>query len=150
MDQPLDSGLECLSCQPLGTLDVQGMKSLRSVFDVKTDRIHHTVSASKRMRDRLFVMNIRFDRLKLRIIKSKQPVSAIRVPRCNPNRKPMLTEMSNDAAAEKPGSAEHGDGALVRGHGSNSPAFQVPWTACLPTTVHDVGYLIQMGVDLVR
>src|SRR5712692_9204877 len=36
----------------------------------------------------------------------------------------MLTEMSNDAAAEKPGSAEHGDGALVRGrHGSNSPAY---------------------------
>jgi hypothetical protein len=30
--------------------------------------------------------------------------------------------MPNDAAAEKPGSAEHGDGAIVRGcHGSNSP-----------------------------
>jgi hypothetical protein len=36
----------------------------------------------------------------------------------------MLTEMPNDAAAEKPGSAEHGDGALVRvRHGSNSPAY---------------------------
>jgi len=28
----------------------------------------------------LFVANIRFDRLKLRIIKSKQPVTPIRVP----------------------------------------------------------------------
>jgi hypothetical protein len=110
----------------LGTLDVQGMKSLRSVLDVKTDRIHRTVSASKHTRDRLFVVNIRFDRLKLRIIKSKQFLTPIRVPRCTPNRKPTPAEMPNDAAAEKAGSAEHGDGALVRGrHGSNSPV-QVP------------------------
>jgi hypothetical protein len=80
VDQPLDPGLACLSCQPLGTLDVQGMKSLCSVLDVKTDRIHHTESASKRARDRLFVVNVRFDRLKLRIIKSKQPITPIRMP----------------------------------------------------------------------
>src|SRR5215467_4730179 len=97
------------------------MKSVRSVLDVKTDRIHHTVSASKRLRDRLVIVNVRFDRLKLRIINSKQPVAPIRVPRCNPNRKPTLSEMPNDAAAEKSGSAEHGDDALVRDHhGSNS------------------------------
>ena len=80
MDQPLDPALACLSCQPLGTFDVEGMKSLRSVLDVKTDRIHHTVNASKRTRDRLFVVNVRFDRLKLRIIKSKQFITPIRVP----------------------------------------------------------------------
>src|SRR5262245_44766537 len=90
------------------------MKSLCSMFDVKTDRIHHTVSASKRACDRLFVVNIRFDRLKSRIIDSKQRVAPIGVPRCNPNRKPSLAEMPHDAAAEKPGSPEHGDGALVR------------------------------------
>jgi hypothetical protein len=34
--------------------------------------------------------------------------------------------MPNDAAAEKPGSAEHGDGATVRcHHGSNSPIHVV-------------------------
>ena len=27
---------------------------------------------------------------------------------------------------------------------------QVTWTACLLTTIYDVGYLVQMGVDLVR
>ena len=64
----------------MGTLDVQGMKSLRSVFDVKTDRIHHSVSASKRTHDRLFIVDIRFNRLKLRIIKSKQTSTPIRVP----------------------------------------------------------------------
>jgi hypothetical protein len=105
----------------LGTLDVQGMKSLCSVLDVKADRIHHTVSANKRTRDRLFVVNIRFDRLKFRIIKSKQPITPIRVPRRNPNSKPTLAEMPNDAAAQKPGSAEHGNDALVRDrHGSIS------------------------------
>jgi hypothetical protein len=32
--------------------------------------------------------------------------------------------MPNDSAAEKPGSAEYGDGPLVCGrHGSNSPAY---------------------------
>jgi hypothetical protein len=32
--------------------------------------------------------------------------------------------MPNYAAAEKPGSAEHGDDAIVGGrHGSNSPAY---------------------------
>jgi len=73
------------------------------------------------MRDRLFVVNIRFDRLKLRIIKSKQSITSVGVPLCNPNRKPTLAQMPNDAAAEKPGSAEHGDGALVRDrHGSTS------------------------------
>jgi hypothetical protein len=97
------------------------MKSLCSVLDVKTDGVDHTVSASKRTRDRLFVANVRFDRLKLRIIRSKQTITPIRVPRGNPNRKPTLAEMPNDAAAEKPGSAEHGDAALVRDrHGSTS------------------------------
>src|SRR5262245_43642208 len=97
------------------------MKSLCSVLDVKTDRIHHTVSTGKCLPDRVFIVNIRFDRLKLRIVKGKQSLTPIRVPRCNPNRKPPLTEMPNDSAAEKPSSAEHGDGALVRDrHGSTS------------------------------
>ena len=80
MDQTLDHSLACLSCQLLGTRDVQGMKSLRSMLDIKTDRIHRTVSTGKRMRDRSVVVNIRFDQLKLRIIKSKQPITPIRVP----------------------------------------------------------------------
>jgi hypothetical protein len=50
----------------------------------------------------LFVVNIGFDRLNLRIVKSKYDVTPIRVSRCNPNRKPALAEMANDAAAEKP------------------------------------------------
>ena len=47
MREPLHSGSVCLSCYPLGRLDVYGMKGLLSVLDVKTDRIYHAVSASK-------------------------------------------------------------------------------------------------------
>jgi hypothetical protein len=66
----------------------------------------------------LLVVNVGFDRLKLRIAKAKQSVTPIRMPRCNPNGKPALAQMSADAAAQKAGSAEHGDGALVLGrHG---------------------------------
>jgi hypothetical protein len=76
------------------------------------------------MRDRSFVVNVRFDRLKLPIIRSKQLVTPIRVPGCNPDRKPAVAEMPNDSTAKKPGSAEYDNGALVRGrHGSNSPAY---------------------------
>ncbi len=45
--EPFDSGSMRLSCYPLGSLDVHGMKSLPSVLDVKTDRIYHPVSAGK-------------------------------------------------------------------------------------------------------
>jgi hypothetical protein len=61
------------------------------------------------------------------------------------------------AAAEKAGSAENGDDAIVHDRrGSNSPAHlgavsvYVTWTVSLLTAIHDVGYLVQMGVDLVR
>src|SRR5262249_24423977 len=90
------------------------MKSLFSVLDVKTNGIHHTVSTGQRARDRLFVVNIRSDRLKLRIIDSKRRINPVRMPRCNPNRKPTPAKAPDDAAAEKPGSTEHDDGALVR------------------------------------
>jgi hypothetical protein len=49
--EPLDSGSVCLSCYPFGRLDMNGMKRLLSVLDVKTDRIYHTVSAGKGMSD---------------------------------------------------------------------------------------------------
>ena len=51
MNKPLDSGPVRLSCYPLGRLDVNGMKSLLSVLDVKADRIYNAVSAGQRIRD---------------------------------------------------------------------------------------------------
>jgi hypothetical protein len=97
------------------------MKSLLSVLDVKTDRIYHPVSAGKCIGDWPLVVNVGFDRLKLRIIKTKQPVPSIGMPWCYPDGKPVFTEMPNDAAAEEPGSAENGDDAIVHGRrASNS------------------------------
>jgi hypothetical protein len=51
LGEPSDSGSMRLSCYPLGGFDVHGMKSLRSMLDVKTDRIYHSVSAGKCIRD---------------------------------------------------------------------------------------------------
>jgi hypothetical protein len=51
VNKPFDSGPVRLSCYPLGRLDVNGMKSLLSVLDVKTDRIYNAVSAGQRIRD---------------------------------------------------------------------------------------------------
>ena len=48
---PIDSGTVCLSRYPLGRLDVNGMKSLLSVLDVKANRIYNAVGAGKRIRD---------------------------------------------------------------------------------------------------
>jgi hypothetical protein len=51
VNKPFDSGPARLSCYPLGSLDVNGMKSLLSALEVKTDRIYNAVSAGKRIRD---------------------------------------------------------------------------------------------------
>ena len=48
------------------------MKSLLSVFDIKTDRIYCSISANKRIGDRPLIVNVGFDRLKLRIVGIKQ------------------------------------------------------------------------------
>jgi hypothetical protein len=80
VDESFDSDSMRLSCYPLGRLDVHGMKSLLSVLDVKTDRIYHPVSAGKCIGDRPLVVNVGRDRLKLRIIKTSQPVPPIYMP----------------------------------------------------------------------
>ena len=80
MSEPVDSGSVGLSCYPFGTLDMYGMKRLLSALDIKTDRIYRTVSAGKGADDRLLVVNIGGDRLKLRIIKREQPGRSIRMP----------------------------------------------------------------------
>ena len=80
MREPLHSGSACLSCYPLGRLDVHGMKRLPSTLDVKTDRIYHPVGACKCIGHGPLVVNVGCDRLKLRIIKTEQPVPPIRMP----------------------------------------------------------------------
>ena len=80
MNKPFDSSAVRLNCCPLSSLDVNGMKSLLSVLDVKTDRIYNAVSAGKRIRDRSFVVNVSLYGLKLRIIRTKRAVSPIRMP----------------------------------------------------------------------
>ena len=49
MNEPLNSGSLRLSCDPLGKLDVDGMKRLPSLFDVKAYRIHRAVGIRKRI-----------------------------------------------------------------------------------------------------
>ena len=67
MDEPFDAGSLRLNCDPLGRLDVDGMKRLPSVLDVETDRIDRAISVGQRIDNRSLVVNIGSDRLKLRI-----------------------------------------------------------------------------------
>ena len=64
----------------LRQLDVNGMKRLLPVLDVKADRVYNGVSAGKRIRDRPFVVNIGLDGSKLRIIAAKLTVPPIWMP----------------------------------------------------------------------
>ena len=79
MGESFDAGSVCLTCHPLGGLDVYGMKSLLFVFDVKTDRIYHTKSAGEYIGDRPLIMNVGFERLKLRIISAGQLLAPFRM-----------------------------------------------------------------------
>jgi len=49
MNEPFDSGSLRLSRDPLGSLDVDGMKRLKSPLEVKADCVHCAVSISKRI-----------------------------------------------------------------------------------------------------
>ncbi len=51
MDESFDPGSLCLSRNPLGSLDVDGMKRLSSLLDVKADCVHNAVSIGKRIGD---------------------------------------------------------------------------------------------------
>jgi len=50
MNQPLNAGSLRLDCDPLGRLDMNGMKGLPPVFNVKTDYVHRAISVSERLR----------------------------------------------------------------------------------------------------
>ncbi len=80
MNEPLRAGSARLRCHSLGRLDVHGMEALLSALDVKTDRIYDAVSTSKRIRNRLLVVNIGLYGLKLQIIGTKLPQCPIRMP----------------------------------------------------------------------
>jgi hypothetical protein len=80
VNKPLDSGPAPLSCYPLGGLDVDGMKSLQPVFDVKADCIYNAVGAGQCIRDRLLVLKVGLQELKLRIIRTKLFGSLVRMP----------------------------------------------------------------------
>jgi hypothetical protein len=98
---------------PLGCVDVHGVKSVSPVLDIETDRVDDTVGASKCIGNWPLVTNVGLDRLELRIVQAEQPLAPIRMPWDNSNGKIALAEMPDDAAAEKTGSAKNGDDATV-------------------------------------
>jgi hypothetical protein len=98
-----------LRCDPLGSLNVHGMKRFPSALDVETDRIDRGGSAGERTGDGLLVMDVGLDRLQVWIIGTEQSATALRMPGGNPDGKLVLAQMAYDAAAEKAGSSENGD-----------------------------------------
>jgi hypothetical protein len=80
MSEPFHASAACLSSYPVGRLYMYGMKGLLSVLDVKTDRIHHTISADNGIGDGPFIVDVGLDRLEMRIIEREQTRSPIRMP----------------------------------------------------------------------
>src|SRR5262249_17452413 len=115
MDESLNSGSARLDRQLLRRLHVHGMECLLSALDVKTDRIHHTVSPGKRIGDRPPVVEVGFDGSKLPVIDIERHAGSMRMPRYDPKGKFARAQVLNDAPAEKPGSTENSDGASSHG-----------------------------------
>jgi hypothetical protein len=80
MNEPFDSGSPRLSRDPLGRLDVDGMKRLKFPLDVKADCVHRAVSISKRIDNGPLIPNVHLNRSKLWIIRTKQRMTAVRMP----------------------------------------------------------------------
>ena len=64
----------------MGGFDMNGMKRLPTVLDVKADRIYGGVSPGKCIRDRPYVVNIGLDQLELRIMRARLTAPAIWMP----------------------------------------------------------------------
>ena len=78
--QPSDSYPVRLNRHPLRRLDMYGMKSLLSTFDVKADRIDRRVGAGQHIGNPPLVSNVGLDRLKTRIIGTEKFATAVRMP----------------------------------------------------------------------
>jgi hypothetical protein len=92
------------------------MKRLLSLLDVEADRIYCAVGAGKRVLDGTRVLNVGLDGLNFRIIKAKQSMRPIRMPRRDTNAKFAGAQLPNHTAPKKAGSTEHGYNAIVRWH----------------------------------
>src|SRR5437899_601693 len=78
--QPFDTYPVRLNRHPLRRLDMYGMKSLLSTFDVKADRIDRRVGAGQHIGNPPLVSNVGLDRLKTRIIGTEKFATAVRMP----------------------------------------------------------------------
>src|SRR5262249_49009007 len=113
LDESLHSVLLGSRREATRRFDVHGMKSLAVPFHVETDRVDHRENAGNRIGDSLFIVNVGRDGLKARIVRAEQLASAVGMARRDANEKAVFAQMLDDAAAEKAGSAEHGNDARV-------------------------------------
>ena len=79
--EPFDSDPVRLNRHPLRRLDMYGMKSLLSAFDVKADRIDRRVGAGQHVGNPPLVSNVGLDRLKTRIVGTEEFATAVRIKR---------------------------------------------------------------------
>ena len=98
-------------CRP----DMYRMKRVGPMLEIETDSVYHSPHAGHRSRQGALVFDIRTERFDLRAVISEQRSAANGVPGGDPNRKAMITQMTNDPAAEEPGSTEHAHARLQDG-----------------------------------
>ena len=80
MGEPFDSDPVRLNRHPLRCLDMYGMKSLLSAFDVKAHRIDRRVGAGQHIGNHPLDSSVDLDRLKTRIIVTEEFATAVRMP----------------------------------------------------------------------
>jgi hypothetical protein len=101
MHKLLDTGSVGLRGHALGAFDMHRVKSLRAMFGVETDRIHHRARVPHRIRHRLSVPDIGPNGLQERIIGPEQRPALIRVPRRNPHDIPARMQAVDNALVEE-------------------------------------------------
>ena len=128
MYEPLASSLLRLRRYALSSFDMDGMKRLTSTLDIKTDCVHHAISAGNGPSDRWLAVYIRFDRFDLGIVGPEQLSASIGMSRRNANGKSTSAQVADCSAAKKAGPAKHDD-----------------QFACLVAAVHTVYDLTVVG-----
>src|SRR5262245_17947141 len=113
MHKPGGAGLACMSRYSGSGLHVNGVERVAVVLRIQADRIHHPIRAAHRPPHRRIVTRVRTNEFQPGRLIAKDLFGAFRMTRDHPHAERAAYEMPDDAAAEKPRTAEHRDLALL-------------------------------------
>jgi hypothetical protein len=113
MDKPFNTRPLREARDALGCPHMQGLKCLRSAFDIEADGIHHAIGSGDCRFNRVVVFDIGTYRLK------PESLRAVGMPRRDPGREALTAKMAHNAPSEKSGSSKHRHDSI--GHRTDPP-----------------------------